>query len=402
MGSISESCLSDLRSSFCSNHVDFAFISDHPNNFEYHEIPELLSLKTGDALINNSGTATANQMSPCSDNFSPVYTVGFENNKGLMALGMNQHLDASQSVRDSLYNQQSLTVRNQLYEQAGALVVIPHTESQTVSAIEAIQPDAIEIYNIHANIDPKIRLNYLGLSPFGGISKVAAYSMDPYHQLNSDFAFFAFFKISQIYFNIWDQLIADNYHVTGLVGTDAHENIPGLYDSSGERLDSHRRLVRFISNYVLLKTMTVDSVKDAIRSGQTSLVVEGISVPSGMDFFGNEGTTIVEIGHTASLASSNGSVMLTAKMPSIQGGVPAGTQSPGIRMELRKVQPGGSDQVVASSSSGDLVYNATSAGAYRLQVYIVPRHLKIYLGGLFSQADSEYTWIVTNHIFVTS
>lgn len=400
-GSLNQDCLNHLRAAMCENHADFVFLSDHPDNMANHEISDLLLLQNGDTLTDSDGLPSVNQMKPCSDGFSPSYAVGYENSNGLMALGMTQHLDPSVTVRGDLYTQQTLAVRNQLIQQADALVVIPHTESQTISAIEAVQPDAIEIYNIHANVDPKIRMNYLGLNPFSAVISIASYAIDPYHQTNADFAFMSFYQIAPVYFNKWNQLISDQYFVTGLAGTDAHENIPGLTDSNGERLDSHRRMMRFASNYVMVNSMDVDTVKTAIRSGRTSFVVEGLAVPSGMDYYATGGSSVYEIGQSVSLSSSNGSVVLTAKMPSIQGGIPEGAQNPNIRMELRQVLTGGNDQVVASSNSGDMSYTVNQPGAFRVQVYIVPKHLKIYLGSMSSLADLEFSWIVTNHIYIT-
>ena len=67
----------------------------------------------------------------------------------------------------------------QLQSQADAVVVIPHTEGKTLATIQSENPDAIEIYNFHANVDPKIRHNDLGLPPFEDVPGMLTYLFDP-------------------------------------------------------------------------------------------------------------------------------------------------------------------------------------------------------------------------------
>lgn len=395
-GQVNSSCLSDLKASFCKNHVDFVFITDHPNAMANYEMSALLLPQSGDTILSTSGAPYANVMSSCDDGFRPTLTVGFESN--LVALGMTQHLDVDPSTRASLYEGQTSAFKDQLKTMANAIVVVPHTESRSVSLIESIQPDAIEIYNIHANLDPKIRKTYLGLAPFQVMASLVTYLIDPFKELNPDYAFMGFFQISDIYFQRWNQLIYDNYKVTGLVGTDSHQNIFPQIVADGERFDSHRRLVRFVSNYVLTQTLDLSSVKTAILNGRSIVVAEGIGVPSGIDFYATVGSTTLEVGQQATL--SGGSSVITAKMPSIYGGISKGSENPVIRLELRRVIADGKDETVASSTSGDISYTTSQTGAYRVHCYIIPKHLKLSMGTLSGDADREYPWFVTNHIFL--
>lgn len=417
-GAINQGCLADFRFALCQNHVDMAFVTDHPSNMANYEMKDLLLIKSGDNLILKNGLPYVNSMGGCADGFRPLLAVGFEDR--LLPVGMTQHLDPDPATRLALYTTETLALSNQLKTQSEAVVVIPHTESRTVSEIEGLNPDAIEIYNLHANIDPKIRLHSLGLAPFSFMPSLLTYIVDPYGQLNPDLAFLGFFQIAQVYFQTWNQLISDGFPVAGLAGTDSHENVFPQTVADGERLDSHRRIIRTFSNHVKVKSIDPDSIKEALQAGRLSIQIEGLGVVDQFDFYGTAGSSTAEMGETLSL--SQGLTTLYVQSPTLavasaasandppssgQVVVPftAPTQlptlSPLIRVELRQVLTGGKDQVVASSNGTDISFNVTQPGAYRVQAFITPLQLKVLLGPLSDQANKEYPWIVTNHIYIT-
>jgi hypothetical protein len=187
--------------------------------------------------------------------------------------------------------------------------------------------------------------------------------------------------------------------VTGVAGTDAHENIFPQIVADGERFDSHRRLTRFISNHVFVKTIDVDSIKNAIKLGRSYVVVEGLGTPQDFDFSAANSLTAVGVGD--SIRVNDSSVTLSVKMPQIWSGSPQGSKKPEIRIELRKVLTEGKDQVIANSTQGDISFSTRTPGAYRAQVYLKPHHLKSFLGPLDAQTESEFPWIITNHIYLT-
>ena len=57
-----------------------------------------------------------------------------------------------------------------------ALVWIAHTEQHDITELRTVVPDGIEVYNLHANIDPKIRGPYLGLDPDGAIEAAVKFA----------------------------------------------------------------------------------------------------------------------------------------------------------------------------------------------------------------------------------
>jgi hypothetical protein len=395
-------CLDHLRASLCTNHIDFVFLSDHPGHMAEYEFSDLLLKQSGDTLLSSADAPYANLMAVCADGFKSTILAGFESE--LLALGMTRHLTADVSARNSLYSGDTRELRDQLGTQADALVMIPHTESRTISLIESLAPDGIEIYNIHANLDPKIRKKYLEIPPFKHMAGIVTYLMDPYKELNPDYSFLGFFEIARVYFQKWNQLIFDNVKVTGLAGTDAHENTFPQTVADGERFDSHRRLSRLVSNYVLVKdegsgVVEPSKVKLSLKQGKSWVVVEGLGIPSGADYSATVGNLTVGTGESLSLAGGNG--ILSFKAPAVYGLSSSGVEPPLIRLQLHQVMAGGQDRVIASSTGADLSVTVSTPGAYRAQIYITPKHLKPLLGEFSDRADSEFPWIVTNHIYLT-
>lgn len=396
-GTLNASCLADLKEALCRNRIDFTFLSDHPANMVNYEMQDLLIPGTKDSLLSHKNVPYANVLGSCANSFSPTLYVGFESLTE-MALGMENQLVSNPAQRNNLYNSGTLALRQQLASGANAIVAVPHTESKTISWIESIQPDAVEIYNFHANLDPKIRQQSLGLPPFSDLPGVITYLVDPFHQMVPDLGFLSFLKVSPIYFQMWDTLIQDGYKVTGIGGTDSHENVLPIIVSDGERMDAHRRIARMMSNHFLVQNMTTPDIKNAIKAGRGWVVFEGLGSPQGMDFYATTGGTTINVGETASI--QNGLAQVEVKCPSLNSQSPQGSESPIITINIKRVLPGGTDQVVATAQGMDLQFNTGTSGAYRAEISIIPKHLKNYLGDFSNLGDQSYLWIITNHIYL--
>lgn len=89
-------------------------------------------------------------------------------------------------------------------------------------------------------------------------------------------------------------------HVTGITGTDVHENsFPGIM-RDGEGGDSYRRLMRWISNVTLISgDISPASVKAAVLAGRSYVAFEVLGVPSGFDFHAEGSGDVVEMGGQA-------------------------------------------------------------------------------------------------------
>jgi hypothetical protein len=393
-------CLQHLKDAFCTNRFDFVFMTDHPDNMTNFEMTDLLLKGPKDTIVTKNGLPYVNRMGSCTNGFVPSLLVGFEST--IMAMGMTQQIDPSPSVRSSVYQTVNLTNRNLIATQTGALIVIPHTEGPTLDWITGLQPDAIEIYNFHANIDPKIRKTYLGFPPFQEIPGFLSYLVDPYGDMVPDFAFLNFLQISSVYAQKWDSLIYSGLNVVGLGGTDSHENVFPQKVADGERLDGHRRISRMMSNHFLVKNLDPDELKASIKAGRGWVVFEGFGSPYQMDYYANLATTgsVVGVGETGSLGG--GSATIVVQTPTLFSQSPHGDEKPIIRTRLKQVIAGGTDQVVASSENAPLSFTATTPGAYRAEISIVPRHLRVYLSDFPNSVDQEFMWVITNHLYLTN
>ncbi len=395
-------CLSDLRSALCSNHIDFVFLTDHPSHMAETSFSELLLSIPGDeALVDTNGSIIGNKMT-CSDYHQIQIMAGYEDQ--LMPIGMTNHLAGSSSDRLSLYTQQDKSqdpsLVSNLQNLANAIVIIPHTESRDLSYLKTLGVNGIEIYNLHANINPNMRSNFLGFDYFSGLIDLTVYWVNPYGKQQPDLAFMSFLKVSPIYAQKWDALIASGSPVFGVAGNDSHQNFfPGMAND-GDRVDSHRRLTRWVTNHFLVKSSTLVEIKSAILAGRGWIVFEGLGTPIGMDFHSQTHSTFAEIGATMTLIA--GITTIHVEVPQLHSQSPRANalQEPIITLRLKKVDSNGIETTVASSLGNSIDFTVQDVGAYRAEIGMIPIHLKSFMGYKNSQATEEIPWIITNHIYL--
>jgi hypothetical protein len=393
-------CMADFREAACVNRLNYMFVTDHPNNMGDYEFDKLTLPGTGDQILTGADGPYGNLLN-CPNGAKPVLLVGFEST--LMALGMTKHLDPDPTTRKTLYNNTDLATANRLRTETGAIVAIPHTESKALSLITTVQANAIEIYNFHANIDPKIRENDLKLPPFEDIPGILTYLFDPYHHLNADFAFMTFLDVEPVYFTSWDTLLGSGMRVTGLGGTDSHENIFPQKVSDGERFDAHRRVARMFSNFVTTSQTDAQGVKNALSQGRSWVVFEGLGTPVGMDYYGipfdNSGNAGTPVGSGEELDFEN-SATLKVKLPSLYSGSPSNGDKPKVTIVLKSIAADGTATVVAGATDSDLQYTTSTAGIFRAEVHITPNQLADVLTDFSANAANDYPWIIANPIYL--
>lgn len=396
-GVLNAQCLEHLQDALCSCSIDMAFLSDHPDNQSNYPIQDLVVAGKRGNLLKRESAAYASQIPKCTRTaVSPILMAGFESK--VMALGMTKHLSNPVSELNALYSSQSRALRQQLQEETEALVVIPHTESRTLEEIKEIGPDAIEIYNIHANLDPKIRKQYLGQPTFSTLANIFSYIIDPYNSLKPDFIFMGFFEWSSVYATKWNALLASGTKMPGLTGSDAHENFLSAKLADGERIDSYRRLLRFASNHVLVNTLNPENVKAALKSGHSWVVFEGFGTPVQMDFWASSGGQTVGTGDTLKLDTQ---AMIGVEIPSLHSMTSKGSETPTIEARLLRINSDGSAELVGKkATSGRLEYLAQAPGIYRTEIYITPKHLREFLDVFSDKADQVFPWIITNPIYI--
>jgi hypothetical protein len=318
---------------------------------------------------------------------------------------MEKHIAGTVADREAIYGAEDVTAKNTLEGAiagggANALVVIPHTESRELSLLRTLSPDAIEIYNLHANLDPKIRKASLGQKPFEHIAKFMNYLLDIFNTQNADYLFVEFFQLSPVYMQKWNTLLSEGFHITGVAAHDSHENIFPQKASDGERIDQHRRMTRIFSNLVLTTSSSIDSIKAAIRAGKVFFVVEGFGSPVGLDFHASLNGVEIEMGSTMTVGGGDDS-LLSFSVPIIISSFPGmdGDFKPIVYSELHYISATGVETVVKTVVNENLIYTDPPAGHYRIHSYIYPFHLRdLVLKTRY--AEKAYPWIISNPIKV--
>jgi len=400
-GTPAQWCVNDIRYALCENHINLTFFTDHVEHVADTDYAALQLSEPGDTPVVKSGNVIANTIA-CPDGFAATTMPGLEGQ--LLALGMENHISGTVDDRKATYGGDQTAQRDQIESETNAIVGIPHTESRDPTYLKNFMSpyssNVMEIYNLHANLDPKLRKKWLNMKPFEHIAKFLNYIIDPFNELNADYLFMEFLQMSDLYFDRWDSLLSQGISVTGVGGLDSHENIFSQKASDGERLDSHRRMTRFMNNLVLTPSTDIDDIKDSIRAGRVFFVLEGFGTPIGLDFYGYDGTNTIEMGGSFPVASGTS---ITLKVPTIQAGFPGTDQSekPDVSAILYFINSSGQRTVVARSSGqgSEIVYPNPPAGHYRAEVWMVPHQMRSFLFNK-KYADQPYRWVTTNAIWV--
>ncbi|MGZ3709141.1 MAG: hypothetical protein ACXWPM_10280, partial [Bdellovibrionota bacterium] len=203
--------------------------------------------------------------------------------------------------------------------------------------------------------------------------------------------------VAPVYAQIWDTLTTAGQKVTGVGGSDSHENILPFSAHDGDRLDAHRRLLRWFSNHLLVTDLTYASIKAALVGHRSWLAFEGLGTPVGMDFYAKAGTATVGVGDTGTFVA--GSTTITVPLPTLHKSSPQDGNAPTIIIRLKQVGAN-TDTVVATATNASLSYTVTQTGAYRAEIGIIPKHLSAWVGYRRELLNAEYPWIITNHLYL--
>lgn len=393
-GVLDENCYQALRYALCELHIDFAQLTDHPAHMDEYEFSDLLLVRPGDIVEQGPFGPVANHLA-CDNGAQPLLSVGFEDE--LMPYGMERHLAPDQPTRDQLYNDNSPGTVALLQGNANAVTGVAHTESKDTSYLLGLGMDSIEIYNIHANIDPKLR-PLLGLPSLDGAIALLPYILNPPSVPVPDLSFLSYFKLTPIYFEKWNTLIGAGKHVLGTAGNDSHQNVLPLTAPDGERMDSHRRILKWVSNHLLVHDVSLAEMKDAAHHERSFVVIEGLGSPVGADFYATAGASTIGMGETGALVP--GYTTIHVPLPTLHPSAPAGGPTDEITIKLKRVLPGGQDETVATSTDASLAFAPTEPGAYRAEIWMVPNHLTPYLGPTPETYLVATPWILTNHLYL--
>jgi hypothetical protein len=317
-----------------------------------------------------------------------TFTIGGENE--LMPIMLDRHVTGSVDERHAIYNDETGTAAAAFHD-AGGLSWVAHTESKSLDLLRAAA-DGIEVYNLHANIDPDIRRDFLGLPPGDAIADAAEFAdTNPGHP-EPDLAMLAFLTPNLPAIETWHTLLGEGRKIPVSNGSDAHQNAIPIAFPDGERGDSYRRGMRWFSNIALVPDPTdPGAVQTALEEGRIYTAFEILGSPLGFDVKAGA----VELGGTAAVGDS-----LDITLPSVRNLDPS-LPVPEIRARVIHIAPGGTVAEVASTTDPQLVVPLGAVGAYRVEISIVPRHLGPYLHDLGpGLAEAELPWIYASPIYV--
>ncbi len=378
-----EPCLQHLRAALCTDRIDFAALTDHDDTMADEDFATLFSPRDDDEVVLGAGGTQVASRMHCDDGHEVLISVGGENE--LMPIMLDRHVPGTVAERHDIYNGDDPTAAAALRD-AGATLWVAHGEQRTTPHLLDIAPDGIEIYNLHANIDPDIRPMYLGLDAYGAITAAVEFADTNEGGPEPDLAMLAFLSPSEPALARWDELLAAGRKVSGSAGSDVHENALPVMLADGERGDSYRRVLRWFSNIALVQDPRDPAdIEATLRAGRMFVVFELMGTPEGFAVQAGDAT----IGDTVPVGTT-----LTVTPPRVRG-LDTTLPAPEIRTTVVRVDATGRSVLDGTSVVLD------GPGAYRVEVSIVPHHLGPYLRDLGpALADRELPWIYTSPIYV--
>ncbi len=393
-GAPNEPCLADLRSALCIDKIDYAALTDHGSSMAAEDFPTLFNMRGSDQAILDANNNQVGSRITCDDGHQVLVSVGGENT--LMPVMLQQHVPGDAATRLATYSVDDNTLTTAVHA-AGGLMWVAHTEQHDISELRAVVPDGLELYNLHANIDPKIRGPFLDLDPTGAIDAAVQFADTTAGHPEPDLALLSFLSVNQPAIDRWTMLLGDGRHVPATAGSDAHENALPILLADGERGDSYRRVLRWFGNVVLVADPHDPvQIETALGGGQLYAVFEMMGTPAGFDARAVATTGVTELGGTVHVTDN---AVMTVDVPHVLGLDPT-LPVPEIVASIIQIDAGGA-HVVASGSDAQLTAPMTAPGAYRVEITIIPHHLGPYLADLgTAYADAELPWIYASPIYV--
>jgi hypothetical protein len=184
------------------------------------------------------------------------------------------------------------------------------------------------------------------------------------------------------------------------IGPNVHRNVFAKALSDGERLDSYRRLFKWYSNFVLIPKEEAAAADDrtykaAFNAGHLYNAFTLMGYPVGFDFHAVVDGKVYEMGaHIPAGVKTTFNV----KVPTVWGRLAPGAEEPEITAKILRARVDGWDEV--ASGTKDFSWDVTGPGAYRVDVKIIPKHLKPWLGRQWKKFYVERSWVYSNPIYV--
>lgn len=369
-----EACLQDLRDALCDSALDYAMLTDHPAHAGERPFADLFLLRGDDVLVEG----VANRMA-CASGQRPLVFPGVEDE--LMPVTLERHVADTPAENDRIYNGSGAeTIDAEIA--AGGKVLQAHTEGQPLEVLlerQALGQIGVEMFNLHAMVDPNKREEDLGLERFSYLDALAPF-LNGETTTEPDLAFLGFYEEQGVSLEKWDALSAVAPTV-GTAGTDAHQNaLPNLL-SDGERVDSYRRMIRWFSNILLVDGDAPADVESALAAGRNLVAFEVLGTPA--DF-----NVSYAVGQEAPLemagtGARGGTLHVTC--PTLAADTPQDGSMPEITVTVFK------DGQAWAEGCGD--YVLADPGVYRVRADILPLHLQGFLDASTAGLMKRFPWL---------
>lgn len=384
-----EDCLQDLRDALCLTRIDVAFLSDHPTHAEEADLETLALFRDDDERI-VFGEGWANRMT-CESGHAVLLLPGVESGS-MMPFGI-------QAMTPGDWNTGGVDAFERVREQTGAAMWINHAEEKTVEALAPLQPHGLELYQLHANLDPNIRRDYLGLEPFAYVGEMGPFLFSEGHDLDvppePDLGFLAFVTPNEPA-TVALETLGQTQRIGASGGTDAHQNVFSVDAGDGERIDSYRRMMRWFHTRIRVSGDGPHAAVDALKEARSWVVFEVVGTPLGFEFHA-EDDAVHEVG--SEVAHTDGLTLHVAP-PTLDPRSPRGEEAPEVRTTVYRATP---ERTVLAEWTGSEARDlgVPGPGVYRVEVHITPRHLEPYLGDLAEEFTArEVPWIYSGAVFV--
>lgn len=377
-GQVDQACLLDLRQALCTTRFDLAWLTDHPDHGSEQSFEGLFHEQPGDRWA-----APGVLEITCDDGHVVRWRAGFEDE--LMPVGLKRHVHADQATRHDLLNRSDAEALRAMND-AGAMVLMAHTEGKDLERLERLQDEGmhgVEAFNLHAMFGPDIRQEHLGLDPLGWLEDLGPFLSDD-STMEPDLLFLAVHGPQPPSLQRWDALLQRG-PMMGTAGTDAHQNVMPAEMSDGDRLDSYRRMLRWISTTVLARGDSVEDDLEAVAARRAYISFEALGTPTGVDLHVESGGAVFEMGSDAPA----GDVVVSC--PRVHADSPWMGSEPEIAVRVIK------DGQPWQSGCGRW---PLERGVVRVEVDITPHHIAGFLGEETDRFVRPYPWVYTGAVRV--
>jgi len=438
-------CVHEMKAALCAQRIGVAFMTDHPSHMADRPFEELFYAEPdrGDTLLRDDDDHAYGVRYACPEgeggaDGTTTLVVGFEGTH-TMPIGLRDHLADRAHYGVSLVDGADPAKVDAVIadvEDRQGLLAIAHSEEDdlpmTLIADHAIP--MMELYNFHANFNTVLG-NDLATAIFG----LEHFLGDDVAGPDPDLvALVMLGTYPEAALTKWRKVTARRA-ITAFAGSDIHQNAtlpaicadggsvcddlaldyPHIVDylrqggpmlqADGERLDGYARVMGWVQNRVHVApgaAPLLDGVEDALRDGHNTVVFEVLGDAHGAALLALTGDAAAPTYHDvgATVAVADGAT-LWARSPDlpVPGARARWTDGSTAEMTatLYRTDAEGTTAVHTWTTPGTWVsLPIDAAGAYHLEVTLVPHHLAAALGAAADLALGTYRWVETNALRV--